>query len=98
MKRAGFSPPFLRFYGSAGPCPAAFHRHRPPAGHGPALPAWRQRASAAVAGICEFARGRTPFGEVGSTITMVSLDPSGHTTWKVLPAGNDENGTPLCAR
>ncbi len=29
---------------------------------------------------------------------MVSLDPSGQTTWKVLPAGNDENGTPLCAR
>jgi len=47
-----------------------------------------QRASAAVAGICDFANGRTPLGEVGSTITMVSVEPSGHTTWKVLPAGS----------
>src|SRR2546427_5416419 len=27
--------------------------------------------------------GRTPLGELGSTITIVSVDPSGHTTWKV---------------
>ncbi len=45
-----------------------------------------------------FLSGATPSDEVGSTITMVSVEPSGHTTWKVLPAGNDENGMPLCAR
>lgn len=65
---------------------------------GLALQQAHQRLSEASAGICEFASGRTPLGDVGSTITMVSVEPSGHTTWKVLPAGSDANGMPLCAR
>ncbi|KAG1271855.1 hypothetical protein G6F64_015569 [Rhizopus arrhizus] len=65
---------------------------------GPVLRKQVQRLSATSAGICEFVSGRTPLGELGSTITMVSVEPSGQTTWKVLPAGSEANGMPLCAR
>lgn len=42
--------------------------------------------------------GTMPLEEAGSTTVMVSVDPSGHTTWKVEPAGNVENGIALLAR
>lgn len=42
--------------------------------------------------------GTMPLEEAGSTTVMVSVEPSGHTTWKVEPAGNVENGIALLAR
>ncbi len=39
-----------------------------------------------------------PLADDGSTTVMVSVEPSGHTTWNVEPAGKVENGMALLAR
>lgn len=47
---------------------------------------------------CVPGTGSAPRVEVGLTIITVSVEPSGHTIWKVLPGLRVENGMPLRAR